>query len=178
VASASPAWLQRAQNLAVAPVVSEPVVETVREVRPSNVPAAERVDVTSAESALDAWAHVLEAMDAGPVPVLKHAVPLTVSANSVRIAFEAGSFYARKVVAPEVKQAIGDAVERALGAKPEIEIVLGALPEDAPTVARREEARRAEARARREAAAKDHPVVRSFLAVLGGEIRGVKLGDD
>ena len=179
--ASAPAWLARAQARATEPMTA-PVPETRPSVRPSapppkNVPAVEMLDTRNAALALETWTVLVEAMDAGPVAIFKHAVPLEANEQCVRIAFEVGSFYARKMVSGESEAIIAAAAERALGKRPVVEIVQGALPEDAPTIARRDDARRAEARAKREDAARNHPIVRSFLEHVGGEIRGIKVED-
>jgi DNA polymerase-3 subunit gamma/tau len=182
--AATPAWLARAQAQAQmpkpapsAPVEAAPAASTPPVFVRKPQPAVELLDTTGAAAALDAWSRVLAAMENGPIAVLKHAVPLEVTPARVRVAFETGSFYARKVASPEVSEGIAAAALRALGARPEVAVETGALPEDAPTIARREEAERAAARARREAAARAHPFVRSFLEHVGGEIRSVKLDE-
>ncbi len=176
--AAAPAWLARAQSRA-----SEPAPSPAVESRPSapppaptkTVPPVEMLDTRDAARSLATWATLVESMDAGPIAILKHAVPLEANEQRVRIAFETGSFYARKVTSGEAEAVIVAAAERVLGTRPTVEIVQGALPEDAPTIARRDDARRAEARARREEVAKNHPMVRSFLELVGGEIRSVKV---
>jgi hypothetical protein len=143
---------------------------------PPPVPV-EVIDTRAAAGLLDRWAQVLEHMDSGPVAVLKHAVPLMISVEMIRIGFEPGSFYARKLASIESQDAIATAAERALGSRPTVEIVQGTLGEDAPTIARREDAHRANVRAQREAAAREHPLVRNFIRLVGGEVKSVKLDD-
>ena len=100
-----------------------------------------------------------------------------IEGRRVRIAFETGSFYARKVASGEVEPVIAATAERVFGRRPAVEIVQGALPEDAPTIARRDDARKAEARAKREDEARRHPLVQSFLQHVGGEIRSVNIDE-
>jgi DNA polymerase-3 subunit gamma/tau len=186
---AAPAWLARAQARALEPApatspAADPEAaprESAPPARPSfapkNAAPIEAVDTRDAARSLDAWARLVESMDGGPVAILKHAVPLEANEQRVRIAFETGSFYARKVASGEVEPVIAAAAERAFGRRPEVEIVQGALPDDAPTIARRDDARKAEARARREDEARRHPLVQSFLQHVGGEIRTVKIDE-
>lgn len=90
---------------------------------------------------LDRWARVLEHMESGPVAVLRHAVPLMISGDSIRIGLEPGSFYARKLMSVESLLAITNAAEKVLGVRPIVEIVQDAvISDDAPTIARREDA--------------------------------------
>ena len=187
-AASAPAWLARAQARVVDPNPA-PASEIEHAPQPSNqvarpsvpppkgAPPVEVIDTSTAFAALEPWARIVEAREAGPVAILKHAVPLEASAERVRIAFETGSFYARKVASGEVEPVIAAVCERLNGARPTVEILQGALAEDAPTIARRDDARKAEVRAKREDAARNHPAVRSFLEHVGGEIRSVKIDE-
>jgi len=116
-------------------------------------------------------------MTEGPIVVLRHAVPLEINAQRVRVAFDTGSFYARKAAGDDVGRFVADASERMHATRPSVEIVQAALPEDAPTLARRADTERTDARNAREEQARNHPVVRSVLAVLGGEVRSVRLDE-
>ncbi|MEI8254605.1 MAG: DNA polymerase III subunit gamma/tau [Deltaproteobacteria bacterium] len=179
--AAAPAWLARAQSRASEPAPSVVVVETRPSAPPPApakiVPPVEMLDTRDAARSLETWATLVESMEAGPIAILKHAVPLEVNEQHIRIAFETGSFYARKVASGEAEGVIVAAAERVLGTRPTVEILQGALPEDAPTIARRDDGRRAEARARREEVARNHPMVRSFLQLVGGEIRSIKVDE-
>jgi DNA polymerase-3 subunit gamma/tau len=189
-AAATPAWLARAQSRSLDPAPTTPPavdadVLPVREsVPPKGLPGSsksaasvEAIDTRDAARSLDAWARLVESMEGGPVAILKHAVPLEANEQRVRIAFETGSFYARKVASGEVEPVIAVTAERVFGRRPAVEIVQGALPDDAPTIARRDDARKAEARAKREDEARRHPLVQSFLQHVGGEIRAVKIDE-
>jgi DNA polymerase-3 subunit gamma/tau len=182
VGPAAPAWLARVQARAAEPQAASAAPSTAS--TPSTPPPArpasamgERVDTSSAEASLEPWERVLTAMENGPIAILKSAVPLEVNATQVRIAYETGSFYARKAMAGETQGVIADAAEKVFGARPEVQIVVGALAEEAPTLAKREEQRKAELRAQREAEARAHPFVQRFLARVGGEIRAVRLDE-
>ena len=61
--------------------------------------------------------------------MLKHAVPIEVTTSAIRLGFETGSFYARKVAAADVQSAIAQAAGTCAlqGARPTIQIVQGAL---------------------------------------------------
>jgi DNA polymerase-3 subunit gamma/tau len=172
-----PAWLVRAQSRVAEPPPAVPAAAPSTPPPAPRGPAPDAVDTSAVAQWLDAWERVLSAMDNGPIAILKSAVPLEVSAASVRIAYEAGSFYARKVMAGDTQAIVADAAEKVLGARPAVEVVLGALAEDAPTLARREEQRKAELRARREAEARAHPFVLRFLEHVGGEIKSVKIDE-
>lgn len=167
-----PTSLAKAVQVMEVPVVSSaPLAVT----RPSAPAAGTVVDTSGAEAALDAWSRVVAAMDNGPVAVLESAVPLEVNGERIRIAYEAGSFYARKAVGSEVQALIVSAAQRVFGEKPAVEIVLGRFEGEPPTLTARKAAARAADRARREAALRDHPVVKSFLEHVGGEIQTVKV---
>jgi hypothetical protein len=141
---------------------------------------ADLLDVSGAEGQLDRWALLLGAFDAGPVSILEQAVPLAVSDALVRIGYESNSFYARKVSAPEVQDAVRRAAVRAFGlsAPPTFELVTGALPDGAPSIAARKESARVAERAARVEAARTHPLVARFLQLVGGEVRKVELPGD
>ncbi len=199
--SSAPQWLNRARNRGNEPSASaaptleasspEPLARVVPSLpnpiplRPSSAPAASPpsapgndappIDVSRAESLLDAWQTLLAHVDSGLVAVFKHAIPLACDGDHVRVAYQAGSFYARRADSDEVRAMIAAAAEKATGTQPAVEIVLGTIADGAPTLARREEVRRFDEMAEREANAKAHPMVRKFLEIVGGEVKGVKL---
>ncbi len=141
---------------------------------------ADALDVSAAHQHIERWGQLLAVFDGGPVSILEHAIPLEVGGPIIRIAYEANSFYARKVSAPEVQDALRRAAVRAFGldASPAFELVTGALPDDAPSIAARKEAARIAERAARVDAARAHPLVTRFLELVGGEVRKVELPGD
>jgi DNA polymerase-3 subunit gamma/tau len=181
VAPPAPKWLESVRARGGAP--QKPSVSESTTVAAPEAPPAPRVDlldVRSAEGNVDLWATVLAALDGAPLAILEQGVPLEVSPKKVSLAFEANSFYARKVSAPDVQEAVLRAAQKTFAseAPPVFELVTGALPDKVPSIAQRKEAQRQAARAAKIEAARAHPLVRRFLSLVGGEIRKIELPGD
>lgn len=180
--SSTPKWLDQAKRAVSAAHDSANTVVT--SAAPVAAPVVERrtdlLDVSASEPLLNQWAQVLSVIEGAPVAVLEHAVVLELRAERIKIAYEANSFYARKVSGTDVQEAIRTAAQKALGlsAKPTFELVTGPLPERSPTLAARREAEKQAARAASVTAAKSHAAVQRFVSILGGEIRKIELPGD
>jgi len=145
------------------------------------VPAAPvvTVDVSGAMAAMEAWKRVVEAVDKTLVPVLKGAVPLEVSGESVRLAIDLrDSFFRKKLATEEAQAVILEAAGRVFGTRPTMELVQGTLPDDAPSIAKLEELARQAERNAKEAVLRAHPLVQLVVEVLHGEVAKVKLDGD
>ena len=152
---------------------SEPVAQ-----RPAEVPVV-TVDVSSAMGAMEAWRRVVDAVDKTLVPVLKGAVPLEVSGETVRLAIDVrDSFFRKKLATEEAQAVILEAAGRVFGSRPTMELVQGTLPEDAPSIARLEELARQADRHAREAVLRAHPLVQLVCEVLQGDVVRVKFEGD
>lgn len=175
----APQWLEHVRVRASSQSPPSTTAANEESAAPSP-PRANVLDVSAASANLDAWASVLSVIESAPVRILEAGVPLEVSAKKVALAFEANSFYARKVSAPEVQEAIKRAVQKAFGSSqpPAFELITGALPEKAPSIAARKEAERQSLRASKIEAARTHPLVVRFLSIVGGEIRKIEFADD
>lgn len=137
------------------------------------------VDVSGAMGAMEAWRRVVDAVDKTLVPVLKGAVPLEVSGESVRLAIDLrDSFFRKKLATEEAQAVILEAASRVFGTRPTMELVQGTLPDDAPSIARLEELARQAERAAKEAVLRAHPLVQIVVEMLHGEVAKVKLEGD
>ncbi len=179
----APKWLENVRTRASTPAAppAQASSEDAAAPAPSAPPArVDLLDVSGAEPNVDVWASVLAVIEAAPVLILEQGVPLEVSAKKVSLAFENNSFYARKVSAPEVQEAVRRAAQKAFASEdpPVFELITGALPERAPSIAARKEAHRQAERASKIEAARTHPLVSRFLALVGGEIRKIELPGD
>ncbi len=172
----TPKWLDHAKRVTTTMPEAAPVVTAV--VAEKRVP--DGMDVSASARHLERWAQVLSVIESAPVAVLEHAVILELHAEKVRIAYEANSFYARKVSGAEVQEAIRIAVQRAFGSdtRPTLEVVTGSLPDKCATIAAQREADKVVQRAALASAARTHPAVQRFVSVLGGEIRKIELPGD
>jgi DNA polymerase-3 subunit gamma/tau len=175
----SPKWLENvrvrgAQSGVPAEATPSPTAA------PTPAPRVDLLDVRAAEAHLDAWATVLAALEGAPLAILEQGVPLEVSEKKISLAFETNSFYARKVSATDVQEAVRRAAQRALALAepPAFELVTGSLPERVPSIAQRREAQRQAERAAKLDAARSHPLVRRFLSIVGGELRKIELPGD
>ena len=126
------------------------------------------------------WRRLIESVRAARKPrlamALENAVPLSISKESVRIAFKRGS-----VMAPDAEERafIEAAFEKALGYKARLEISEQDSPPPVATVAEQKQQQKQEAKTSRIASAKEHPAVKAAVELLGGEIEDVRdLGEE
>jgi DNA polymerase-3 subunit gamma/tau len=162
-----------AARAAEAPAASPPAAA------PAPEPPAPTVDTSGAAAALGFWRQVVAAVEGSLAPVLKGAVPLEVTPERVRLAVdERDSFFKRKLSTPETQAVVADAAGRVFGARPVVELLLGVLPEGAPSIQRTEEDARKVERDAREAHARHDPMVRAVCELLGGEVFRVRLPGD
>lgn len=178
----APKWLENVRTRASQPA-APPQASATDESAIVAAPVAARpdlMDVSAAEPNVDRWAQLLSMIEAAPVLILEHAVPMEISERKVILAFENNSFYARKVSAPDVQEAIKRAAQKMLATSdpPVFELLTGALPDKLPTIAARKEAIRQAERASKIEAARTHPLVSRFLSLVGGEIRKIELPGD
>jgi hypothetical protein len=177
----APKWLENVRSRASVPSALQSASAANEETAaPPPPPRADLLDVSAASANIDAWASVLAVIESAPVLILEAGVPMEVSAKKVKLAFEANSFYARKASAADVQEAVKRAVQKAFASSdpPAFELITGALPEKAPSIAARKEAEREALRASKIEAARTHPLVGRFLSIVGGEIRKIELAGD
>lgn len=171
---AAPIPAPRIQPQAQATVTPAPA----QKLQPPPAPQEPRLDVTASPEALETWRRVVEGVEGNLVSVLKEVVPLEVTATQARLAIDALHIFRKKLATPEAQEIIAEAIARVVGAKPKVEVIQGALPDHAMSLARVEEAARQEARRQRENAAKTHPLVKAVCEVLGAEVARVRLDGD
>jgi DNA polymerase-3 subunit gamma/tau len=129
-----------------------------------------RLDVVAhagGDSLPQLWSRVLEALcEAQPAlgAVLEHAVPLEVGPTKFSLGFAEGSFHGRQAASALSRQALGDAAERMLGQRPQIEVRFGSWSQ--PSLASQESARRQKLRDDMRDAALSHPLVRDAMDVF------------
>ncbi|MBL8685450.1 MAG: DNA polymerase III subunit gamma/tau [Myxococcales bacterium] len=178
----APKWLENVRargNQPQRPSTDESANNAAPEPAPPP-PRVDLLDVRPAEANVDVWASVLAVLEGAPLAILEQGVPLEVSAKKVSLAFEANSFYARKVSATDVQEAVRRAAQKAFATDepPVFELVTGALPEKVPTIAHRKELQRQAERAAKIEAARTHPFVKRFLSLVGGDVRKIELPGD
>jgi DNA polymerase III gamma/tau subunit len=128
------------------------------------------------------WRLLIDAVKAARKPAaasaLEHAVPLKIDRSAVQVGFRKGDGRAVILADKETRAAVEAAFEKALGFRAALQIV----EQDAPaedSVAEQRQKQSAAALSGRLAAAREHPVVRSAVELLGGEIEDVRdLGEE
>jgi hypothetical protein len=127
---------------------------------------------------LSEWRRVLDVLGQSRpdlVAILKHTVPLSVSAEAVILGYEAGNVLEVPMRSPECSAALREAASRCFGREPNVafQTVAGHLPTLAETDKR---AREREKRAAVDRAEK-HPSVRDAVEILGARVKRIEVGD-
>jgi hypothetical protein len=107
---------------------------------------------------------------------LSHAIPLHCDGNRLELGWESGSVFYESVSGPEQRKLLQAAAQRHFGSAPEIQFRLDHEPDSNGTTLASVEAREREARrqvALREA--REHPVVRQAIDILGARVKELRL---
>jgi DNA polymerase-3 subunit gamma/tau len=162
-----------------APVAATPVTAAQSTNPPvAAVPAGNAPDAPEA-ALLAAWRRVLDVLGqsrADLVAILKHTVPLGISAEALTLGYEAGNVLEIPMRSPETGAALREAAITCFGSEPKIvfQPVVGQLPTlaEADKRAREREKRAAVDRAER------HPSVRDAVEILGARVKRIEIGEN
>jgi hypothetical protein len=156
-----------------APIASVPDTEA----RSTRAAAASAADAPET-ALLTGWRRVLDVLGQSRpdlVAILKHTVPLAVSAEALTLGYEAGNVLEIPMRSPETGVALRDAAITCFGSEPKIvfQAVVGQMPTlaEADKRTREREKRAAVDRAER------HPSVRDAAEILGARVKRIEIGD-
>ena len=127
---------------------------------------------------LEAWRVILERVRAvrpALASVLEHAAPVEVRAERVLLGYGPGDFLGTQASEEESALLLQREVRAHFGAATKVELDLSMRTPAFATVAKIDEAKRKEELAKTRAEVENHPLVRSAIAILGAELREVRL---
>jgi DNA polymerase III subunit gamma/tau len=172
--------------LAGEPAQMAPAAEALPLRRPSAPPpppppparAAPEPKVLAVPPDLEAWRAILDRVRAvrpALASVLEHAAPVEVRAERVLLGYAPGDFLGTQVSEEESALLLQREVRAHFGAATKVELDLSMRTPAFASVATLDEARRKEELAKARAEVENHPLVRSAMAILGAELREVRL---
>jgi DNA polymerase-3 subunit gamma/tau len=142
-------------------------------------PAAPSREATGGAAPLATWRTILDrvrAVKPALASIFEHGVPLDVTATRVLLGFAPDSFLGAQASEAEALDVLTREVRAHFGAATHVALDLSMKPTGAaPTVAAIDAAKRKEASAHARAAIEKHPLVLQAIAVLGAELKDVRL---
>ncbi len=127
---------------------------------------------------LDAWRAILDRVRAARpalASVLEHAAPVEVRPERVLLGYAPGDFLGTQVAEEESALLLQREVRAHFGVATKVELDLSMRTPVVATVASLDDAKRKEALAKARAEVENHPLVRHAIAILGAELREVRL---
>jgi hypothetical protein len=142
------------------------------------VPAAGTLDAPEA-ALLAAWRRVLDVLGqsrADLVAILKHTVPLGISAEALTLGYEAGNVLEIPMRSPETGAALREAAITCFGSEPKI--VFQSVVGHQPTLAEADKREREREKRAAVDRAERHPSVRDAVEILGARVKRIEIGEN